>query len=92
LVVIPQRSGGICFGSSADPPQETSTASTRPRPAVHCRAGLETVSALLSALREDPQQLGSEGPEVLAELEEYVQVLRKTHEHGLRWHLAVSWR
>ena len=54
--------------------------------------GLETVDALLFALREDPQQLDSEGPEVLAELEEYAQVLRKTDERGLRWHLAVSWR
>jgi hypothetical protein len=54
--------------------------------------GLCTVEALAQSLTEDPQQLGSEGPEVLAELREYESVLRKTAEHGLRWHLAVSWR
>ncbi len=55
-------------------------------------AGLETVSALIHALREDPLQIGTEGALVLAELEEYVIVLRKAEERGLRWHLAVSWR
>lgn len=54
--------------------------------------GMATVSALLAALREEPHQLGSEGPLVLAELEEYGRVLRKTEERGLRWHVAVSWR
>jgi len=54
--------------------------------------GLRTVEALLVAVEEDPQQLGSEGREVLAELREYEGVLRKTVERGLRWHLAVSWR
>jgi hypothetical protein len=54
--------------------------------------GLRTVEALVAALDEDPQQLGSEGREVLAELREYEAVLRKTVERGLRWHLAVSWR
>jgi len=54
--------------------------------------GLRTVEALVESLTNDPQQLGSEGPEVLAELLEYEVVLRKTAEHGLRWHLAVSWR
>jgi hypothetical protein len=54
--------------------------------------GLETVETLVEALRDEPQQLGSEGPQVLEELEQYVQVLRKTEERGLRWHLAVSWR
>lgn len=54
--------------------------------------GLETVEALLGALRDEPQQLGSEGTRVLGELEEYARVLRKTRERGLRWHLAVSWR
>jgi hypothetical protein len=54
--------------------------------------GLRTVEALVSALDEDPHQLGSEGPEVLAELREYEAVLKKTVERGLRWHLAVSWR
>jgi hypothetical protein len=54
--------------------------------------GLTTVNALVSALREDPRQLGPEGPLVLAELDEYARVLKKTAERGLRWHLAVSWR
>jgi hypothetical protein len=54
--------------------------------------GLNTVTALVAALREEPQQLGTEGSLVLAELEEYERVLLKTQERGLRWHLAVSWR
>jgi hypothetical protein len=54
--------------------------------------GLRTVEALIGAIEEDPQQIGSEGPEVLKELREYEAVLRKTTERGLRWHLAVSWR
>jgi hypothetical protein len=54
--------------------------------------GLESVSALIDVLRDEPHQLGTEGPQVLEELEEYQRVLRKTEERGLRWHLAVSWR
>jgi hypothetical protein len=54
--------------------------------------GLMTVQALVAALAEDPQQLGTEGPQVLSELEEYQRVLEKTMRAGLRWHLAVSWR
>jgi hypothetical protein len=54
--------------------------------------GLETVEALVEALRYEPQKLGSEGPLVLEELEEYDRVLQKTDARGLRWHLAVSWR
>jgi hypothetical protein len=54
--------------------------------------GLATVQALMAALQDDPQQLGTEGPQVLSELEEYERVLRKTMGAGLRWHLAVSWR
>jgi len=54
--------------------------------------GLRTIEALRDTLREDPQQLASEGQSVLSELEEYVQVLRKTAQHNHRWHLAVSWR
>ena len=54
--------------------------------------GLATVGALLDALREEPQQLGSEGMQVVAELEEYARVLRKAEGAGDRWHLAVSWR
>jgi hypothetical protein len=53
---------------------------------------LATLEALIAALDADPQQLGSEGPEVLGELHEYQTVLRKTAARGLRWHLAVSWR
>jgi len=54
--------------------------------------GLATVEALRGALGADPQQLGSDGVGVLAELEEYATVLGKTKARGLRWHLAVSWR
>jgi hypothetical protein len=54
--------------------------------------GLATVEALINALEEEPQQLGSEGEQVLAELVEYRRVLRKTQDRQLRWHLAVSWR
>ncbi len=54
--------------------------------------GLETIEALIVALRDEPHKLGTEGPQVLEELEDYQRVLRKTEERGLRWHLAVSWR
>ena len=54
--------------------------------------GLATIEALLQALRDEPQQLGTEGGQVVAELDEYARVLRKTEHTGLRWHLAVSWR
>ena len=54
--------------------------------------GLRTVDALVEALAADPWQLGSEGEQVLGELLEYQNVLRKTAERGLRWHLAFSWR
>lgn len=54
--------------------------------------GLATVEALVGALEHEPQQLGTEGIEVLAELLEYKKVLAKTRERALRWHLAVSWR
>ncbi len=54
--------------------------------------GLQTLKALILRLGADPQQLGSEGPEVVTELREYEAVLQKTAERGLRWHLAVSWR
>ena len=56
------------------------------------QAGLTTVQALVGALSEEPQLLGSEGPQVLEELEQYARVLAKTQERNLRWHLAVSWR
>ncbi|MEO6911928.1 MAG: hypothetical protein ABI158_13505 [Edaphobacter sp.] len=54
--------------------------------------GLKTVEALLQALKDDPQQLGTEGRQVLSELKEYAEVLEKAKERKLRWHLAVSWR
>ena len=54
--------------------------------------GLKTVHALLQALEDDPQQLGTEGKQVISELKEYQEVLEKTKERELRWHLAVSWR
>ena len=54
--------------------------------------GLVTVQALVRALEDEPQQLGSEGEQVLSELLEYRKVLEKTKSRDLRWHLAVSWR
>ena len=54
--------------------------------------GLTTVKALVSAFEDDPQQLGTEGPQVLSELQEYARVLEKADSAGHRWHLAVSWR
>jgi hypothetical protein len=36
--------------------------------------------------------LGTEGEQVLSELLEYQQVLKKTSDRKMRWHLAVSWR
>jgi hypothetical protein len=54
--------------------------------------GLATVKALAATLQDDPQQLGTEGPQVLAELLEYASVLEKTMQTRQRWHLAVSWR
>jgi hypothetical protein len=54
--------------------------------------GLATVKTLIAALRDDPQQLGTEGPQVLSELEEYERVLERAMRAGHRWHLAVSWR
>ena len=54
--------------------------------------GLRTVSALLEFLGENPAALGSETQPVLVELREYERVLRKTAQHSLHWHIAVSWR
>ena len=54
--------------------------------------GLATIQALVGALEDEPHTLGTEGPLVLEELEEYERVLRKTDARGLRWHLAVSWK
>jgi hypothetical protein len=54
--------------------------------------GLLTVRALIDALQDEPQVLGSEGVLVLEELREYEVVLRKTAERGTRWHMAVSFR
>jgi len=54
--------------------------------------GLATVKALVAVLQDDPLLLGTEGPQVLAELLEYERVLDRTVKAGLRWHLAVSWR
>ncbi|WP_260705524.1 hypothetical protein [Edaphobacter flagellatus] len=54
--------------------------------------GLATVEALIMALENEPQQLGSEGEQIFSELMDYRRVLRKTRERNMRWHLAVSWR
>src|SRR5215470_13192117 len=42
--------------------------------------GLVTVNTLVSALKHEPQQLGTEGELVLAELLEYKKVLQKTRD------------
>ena len=54
--------------------------------------GLRTVRALLDFLAMAPVALGSDSAAIERELREYESVLRKTQQHGLRWHLAVSWR
>jgi hypothetical protein len=54
--------------------------------------GLLTVRAMIDYLAESPATLGSDTQPALAELREYECVLRKTAQHGLRWHVAVSWR
>jgi hypothetical protein len=54
--------------------------------------GLLTVRALIDFLSSSPTALGSETQPVLTELREYERVLCKTSLHGLRWHIAVSWR
>ena len=54
--------------------------------------GLLTVCALIDFFTATPAALGSETLPVLFELRGYERVLRKTAQHGLRWHLAVSWR
>lgn len=54
--------------------------------------GLASVRPLLEVLRREPQQLGSDGPLLRDELEEFEVVLQKTVDRELRWHLAVSWR
>jgi hypothetical protein len=54
--------------------------------------GLSTVQTLLDALIDEPQQLGTEGEQVISELMEYARVLKKTRDRQMRWHLAVSWR
>lgn len=54
--------------------------------------GLTSVRSLLQVLRDEPQQLGSDGALLRDELEEFETVLQKTADRGLRWHLAVSWR
>ncbi len=58
----------------------------------HPDDGLITISTLLTSLRDEPCQLGTEGHKVIAELEEFQTVLRKASQHDHRWHLAVSWR
>ena len=54
--------------------------------------GLHTVVTLLEYLKEAPTTLGTETVQVIAELEEYERVLRKTATRSLRWQLAVSWK
>ena len=54
--------------------------------------GLTTVRTLIGCLVAAPATLGSETHPVLIELREYDRVLQKTAAHGLRWHIAASWR
>jgi hypothetical protein len=54
--------------------------------------GLRTVRSLLDFLAMAPFALGADTQPIERELREYETVLRKTAQHGLRWHLAVSWR
>ncbi len=54
--------------------------------------GLLTARTLIDFLATAPTALGSETQAVVFELREYERVLRKTAQHGLQWHLAVSWR
>lgn len=54
--------------------------------------GLITICTLLDFLNASPQALGSETADVVRELTEYEQVLRKTATRHLRWQLAVSWK
>ncbi len=54
--------------------------------------GLRTIRAISDFLVMSPVALGSDTEAVSRELREYETVLRKTSLHGLRWHLAVSWR
>lgn len=54
--------------------------------------GLVTLQALITTLQIEPRRIGAESASVLSELLEYVCVLRKAEERGLRWHLAFSWR
>ena len=54
--------------------------------------GLLTVRTLIDFLATAPAALGSDTQQVVFELREYERVLRKTAQHGLQWHLAVSWR
>lgn len=54
--------------------------------------GLITICTLHDFLREAPGALGADTMPVVAELEEYERVLRKTALRNLRWQLAVSWK
>lgn len=54
--------------------------------------GVRTVCGLIEFFTANPVALGSETQPVLVELREYERVLRKTAQHGLHWHIAVSWR
>ena len=54
--------------------------------------GLVTIRELILALQMEPRRIGTESANVLSELVEYERVLCKAEKHGLRWHLAFSWR
>ena len=54
--------------------------------------GLITICTLLDFLRPSGTALGNETGAVVAELDEFERVLRKTAAKRLRWQLAVSWK
>jgi hypothetical protein len=54
--------------------------------------GLITICTLLDFLRPSTTALGNETAAVVAELDEFERVLRKTAAKRLRWQLAVSWK
>lgn len=54
--------------------------------------GLITICTLLDFLRPSTTALGNETAAVVAELDEFERVLRKTAAKRLCWQLAVSWK
>ncbi len=51
--------------------------------------GIKTISGLLHAVQQSPKELGN-SERIIAELEEFMAVLEKLAERGIRWHLAID--